>query len=120
MVDDGGVTYARGSDLALYNLTDNASACRGWHHWALTVEQQETRVELKLYMDGENVTAGGQARKAGQIYLPPEGTCFTFGASTTGGALMTGIFDNVRISDGVLDPSQFMQYVPAPFVLIVR
>ncbi len=117
---DGGVTFDRGSDLALYNLTDHPGEWSGWHHWALTVEQQETRVEVKLYKDGENVTAGGQARKSGQIYLPPEGTCLTFGASTTRDALMTGLFDNVRITAGVLDPSQFMQYAPGPLVLIVR
>ena len=117
---DGGVTFSRGSDLALYNLTDHASECAGWHHWAMTVEQQETRVEVKLYKDGVNVTAGTQVRKTGQLYLPPEGTCLSFGASTTSSGRMAGLFDNIRISDGVLAPSAFMQYEPAPFVLFMR
>lgn len=117
---DGGVTFDRGSDLPLYNLTDNADEVAGWHHWAMTVEQQETRVEVKLYKDGVNVTSDGQKRKNGQLYLPPEGTCLTFGASATSGAYMKGVFDNIRISDGVLDPSEFMQYEPGAVVIIVR
>lgn len=117
---DGGVTFDRGSDLALYNLTDHAGECTGWHHWAMTVEQQETRVEVKLYKDGVNVTSGTQQRKNGQLYLPPEGTCLTFGASTASGAYLKGLFDNVRITAGVLDPSEFMQYEPAPFTFILR
>ena len=117
---DGGVTYDRGSDLALYNLTDHADDVAGWHHWALTVEQQETRVEVKLYKDGENVTAGGQVRKNGQLYLPPEGTCLTFGASTTSGAYMEGVFDNIRISDGALAPAEFMGFEPAGMIVSVR
>lgn len=116
---DGGVTYTR-EDKYLYNLDTHMGEWEGWHHWALTVEQQEARLEAKLYKDGENVTAGTQIQVNGQLYLPPEGTCFSFGASTTSGAIMTGVFDNVRISDGVLDPSQFMQYEPAPFTLIMR
>ncbi len=120
VTSDGGVTFARGSDLALYNLTENADECAGWHHWAMTVEQQETRVEVKLYKDGVNVTAGGQVRKNGQLYLPPEGTCLTFGGSTTSGAYLKGLFDNVRITPGVLDPAEFIQYEPAPFTIILR
>ena len=116
---DGGVTFDRGSDLALYNLTDNADDVAGWHHWALTVEQQSTRVEVKLYKDGVNVTAGGQARKNGQLYLPPEGTSLSFGGSTTSGAYLKGVLDNMRISDGVLSPSEFMMYEPLGLMLTV-
>ena len=117
---DGGVTFDRGSDLPLYNLTDHADEVVGWHHWALTVEQQASRVEVKLYKDGENVTAGGQTRKNGQLYLPPEGTSLSFGASTASSAYMKGVFDNIRISDGVLDPSEFMVFESAGTMLLVR
>ncbi|MBQ6914597.1 MAG: hypothetical protein IJQ65_02675, partial [Kiritimatiellae bacterium] len=117
---DGGVTFDRGSDLALYNFTTHTGEWEGWHHWALTVEQQETRVELKLYKDGVNVTAGGQVRKTGQLYLPPQGTSFSFGGSTTSGAYMKGIFDNIRISPGVLDPSEFMGFEAAGMIVILK
>ena len=37
-----------------------------------------------------------------------EGTCLAIGGTGVSGAYVKGIFDNIRISPGVLDPSEFM------------
>ena len=56
----------------------------------------------------------------GALHFPPEGSCLSVGGTSASGAYLKGVFDNVRITAGVLDPSQFMQYAPGPLVLIVR
>ena len=116
---DGGLTTTR-KDAPLYNLTENAGDWRGWHHWALTVEPNGARTRYAFYLDGVCVKEPTNVNADGALYFPPEGTCLAIGGTSASGAYLNGLFDNVRITAGVLDPSQFMQYVPAPLVLIVR
>ena len=116
---DGGLTTTR-KDAPLYNLTENAGDWRGWHHWALTVEPNGARTRYAFYLDGVCVKEPTNVNADGALYFPPEGTCLAIGGTSASGAYLNGLFDNVRITAGVLDPSQFMQYVPGPFVLIVR
>ena len=116
---DGGLTTTR-KDAPLYNLTENAGDWRGWHHWALTVEPNGARTRYAFYLDGVCVKEPTNVTADGALYFPPEGTCLAIGGTSASGAYLNGLFDNVRISNGVLDPSQFMQYAPGPFVLIVR
>ena len=56
----------------------------------------------------------------GVICFPPEGTCLSIGGTSSAGAYLNGIFDNVRVSDGVLDPSEFMGYMPAGMSVMIR
>ena len=116
---DGGLTTTR-KDAPLYNLTENAGDWRGWHHWALTVEPNGARTRYAFYLDGVCVKEPTNVNADGALYFPPEGTCLAIGGTSASGAYLNGLFDNVRITAGVLDPSEFMQYVPGPFVLIVR
>ena len=116
---DGGLTTPR-KDAPLYNLTENAGNWRGWHHWALTVEPNGARTRYAFYLDGVCVKEPTNVNADGALYFPPEGTCLAIGGTSASGAYLNGLFDNVRITAGVLDPSEFMQYVPGPFVLIVR
>ena len=116
---DGGLTTTR-KDAPLYNLTDNAGDWRGWHHWALTVEPNGARTRYAFYLDGVCVKEPTNVNADGALYFPPEGTCLAIGGTSASGAYLNGLFDNVRITAGVLDPSQFMQYAPGPLVLIVR
>ncbi len=116
---DGGLTTSR-KDAPLYNLTENAGDWRGWHHWALTVEPNGTRTRYAFYLDGVCVKEATNVNADGALYFPPEGSCLAIGGTSASGAYLKGVFDNVRITAGVLDPSQFMQHVPASFMMIVR
>lgn len=117
---DGGITTTR-KDASIYNLTDNAGEWENqWHHWALTVEPNGARTRYAFYKDGVCVKEPTNVNADGALYLPPEGTCLAIGGTSASGAYLKGLFDNVRITPGVLSPSQFMQYEPAPFVLSIR
>lgn len=114
---DGGLTSTR-KDYALYNLTDNGDT--QWHHWALTMEQNGDRMRYAFYKDCECVKAPTDVTVDGVICFPPEGTCLSIGGTSSAGAYLNGIFDNVRVSDGVLDPSEFMGYMPAGMSVMIR
>jgi len=116
VTSDGGVTYSRANKY-LYNFDTHVGEWERWHHWALTIASSGGQTVATLYKDGTRV---GSESATGELYLPPEGTCFSFGASIDASGYMQGVFDCVRISDGVLAPSEFMKYDPAPFMLIVR
>ena len=117
---DGGLTTSR-KDVALYNLTENVGEWENkWHHWALTVERNDARTRYAFYKDGVCVKEPTNVTADGALYLPPEGTCLAIGGTSASGAYLKGLFDNVRITAGVLAPSEFMQYVPMPFIMIVR
>ena len=50
---------------------------------------------------------------AGQLDLPPQagnGTALSIGGTGVAGAYTYGTFDQVRVSAGILDPSEFMRY----------
>ncbi|MCR5751811.1 MAG: LamG domain-containing protein [Kiritimatiellae bacterium] len=113
---DGGFTGTR-RDQALYNFTTHAGEWEGWHHWALTVAESGSSTVFTIYKDGVN---SGSYTLSGTIYIPPEGTCFSFGGSIANGAYMSGTFDNIRISPGVLSPSQFMKYERGGMTVLVR
>ncbi len=114
---DGGLTTAR-KDVALYDLTENAD--EKWHHWALTVEPNGAKTRYAFYKDGECVKEATNVPADGALYFPPEGSCLAIGGTSASGAYLKGVFDNVRISDGVLSPSEFMMYEPSGLMLIVR
>lgn len=113
---NGGVTGDR-KDQALYNLTTHPGEWEGWHHWALTVAESGSRTVATLYKDGASV---GSTTFTGMLWIPPEGTCFSFGGSVASGAYMSGTFDNIRISPGALSPSQFMKYERGGMTVLVR
>lgn len=114
---DGGLTTSR-KDVPLYNLSENAD--EKWHHWALTVEPNGARTRFAFYKDGVCVKDATNVPADGALYFPPEGSCLAIGGTSASGAYLKGVFDNVRISDGVLAPSEFMSYEPSGLMLIVR
>jgi len=114
---DGGLTTSR-KDVPLYNLSENAD--EKWHHWALTVEPNGARTRFAFYKDGVCVKEATNVPADGALYFPPEGSCLAIGGTSASGAYLKGVFDNVRISDGVLSPSEFMMYEPLGLMLIVR
>lgn len=116
---DGGVTTDEQKFLHLYRLTDDD---RKWHHWAMTVQQTPTGcIGVSLYRDHVLVKSDmpwlvAGAGYKGQMYIPPEGTCLSIGGSAYTGMTI----DNVRITPGVLDPTEFMGYESAGLMILLK
>ncbi len=107
-----------GGNFAAITEADNQ-----WHHWALTVDSTSgTNVVAKLYKDYEQL--GNTVRLTGQLDLPPmagHGTGLSIGGTGVAGAYIYGTIDQLRVSAGLLDPSEFMRYDTARgTVFIVR
>ena len=105
---DGGVTPLTQRSTKLYNLTANPDVFNQWHHWALTIEPNGDKTRFRLYRDYEPV--GDVGELTGALHFPATGTCLAVGGTGVTGAYVTGKLDNIRISPGVLDPSQFMRF----------
>lgn len=104
---DGGVTPLAQRTTKLYNLTANPDVFNQWHHWALTIEPNGDKTRFRLYRDYEPVGEVGEL--TGALHFPATGTCLAVGGTGVTGAYVTGKLDNIRISPGILDPSQFMR-----------
>ena len=96
-----------GGNFAAITEADNQ-----WHHWALTVDSTSgTNVVAKLYKDYEQL--GNTVRLTGRLDLPPmagHGTGLSIGGTGVAGAYIYGTFDQLRVSAGILDPSEFIRY----------
>ena len=104
-----------------------------WHHLAVTGESDGgTNVLVSLYCDYKKVTQVNSQYTTvenGTIRLPGlfsaesgKSPCFTVGASGQATAGMKADFDEVRISDHALDPSEFLRVYKEKkgLLLIVR
>ena len=100
-------TKQSGGNFAPITEADNQ-----WHHWALTVDATSgTNVVAKLYKDYEQL--GNTVKLTGQLDLPPikgYGTGLSIGGTGVAGAYIYGTIDQLRMSAGILDPSEFMRY----------
>ena len=102
-------------------LNSDATAVSGadgdWHHYALVIDGDATGADqARLYVDGVQAASGALASDAAS---PALSATFSIGAG------FTGLIDDVRITNGALDPSAFMQSAdrtetPDAFVLVVR
>lgn len=107
-----------GGNFAPITETDNK-----WHHWALTVDATSgENVVAKLYKDYEQL--GNTVTLTGKLDLPPQagyGTGLTIGGTGVAGAYIYGIFDQVRVSAGILPVDKFMRHeLPAGAFIFVR
>ena len=65
----------------------------------------------KLYKDYEQL--GNTVKLTGRLDLPPmagHGTGLSIGGTGVAGAYIYGTIDQLRMSAGILDPSEFMRY----------
>ncbi len=116
---DGGVTDDGQQFQHLYRL---AADDNKWHHWAMTVSPTDDgRLDVSLYKDHVLVQNDMPWKFNGntyhcQMYIPPQGTCLSIA-----GSVYTGMtIDNVRITPGVLDPSEFMGYESAGLMILLK
>jgi hypothetical protein len=102
-------------------LNSDATAAGGadgeWHHYALVIDADTSGADqARLYVDGVQAASGALASDAAS---PALSATFSLGTG------FTGLIDDVKITEGALDPSTFMQSAdrtetPDAFVLVVR
>ena len=102
-------------------LNSDATAAGGangdWHHYALVIDGDASGADqARLYVDGVQAASGALASDAAS---PALSAMFSIGAG------FTGLIDDVKITEGALDPSAFMQTsdrteTPDAFVITVR
>jgi len=75
-----------------------------WHHWAITMDESGAQGVFKFYIDGQlAASAGGGSTAAHALISDPLLIGHGFGAYWYSGSM-----DEVRISGGLLPPSQFL------------
>ena len=85
-----------------------------WHHYAVVIDRAyaDTLRRITLYTDGNKVGTvddNGTSPVADQAFL---NTILSIGLRQDGGAPFVGYLDELRISEGILTPEQFL-YRPA-------
>ncbi len=106
-------------------LNSDATAVSGadgdWHHYALVIDGDAIGADqARLYVDGELADSGAMASGA-TTFLS---AVFRIGGDAAG-ARFTGLIDDVRITEGALEPAQFMQAAdrtetPDALVIVIR
>ena len=86
-----------------------------WHHVAATIPQGARIMDVRLYVDGSDVTPGSTTTAA--FNLQPNVDVRIGMGGPTGGRFLTGLVDDVRIYDRVLSPEEvvWLAGVTAPF-----
>ena len=96
-----------------------------WHHYAFTFEpvNNGTSTLVKLFYDYKNVSYGNPSRSGvtvgSRLPMRVDGRLM-LGEGSKDHPNLVGEFDAVRVSKGVLDPSQFLGRVRRGFVMIFR
>ena len=113
-----------GNDPAI-NTTVNV--CDGkWHHVAITYapneDYPESKSDVKLYIDygaekGGYTYSGTTSTKGLVSY--PDNLMFVLGMGNNAANTYDGLIDELRISDGALEPSQFLRAEHAPGLSII-
>lgn len=109
----GGRVIDTTGNLETYFHTDYFSLSpHTWHHFAFVREGGIGR----FYFDGLQVgnVEFGPTPFGSVTFGTTNEYAYLFGDDTLGGATVTGLLDEFRISDEALDPSQFLNAIPEP------
>ena len=120
------IQMAIGGEYPIWSLPSNKLLIDGkWHHYAFTFEpvNDGTNTLVKVFYDYKNVGYGNPSRPGltlgTRLPMCVDGRLMLGEGSSTHPNIV-GEFDAVRVSKGVLDPSQFLGRVAKGFVLILR
>ena len=106
------------------NLNCRTDVCDGkWHHAAITVAPNtgdSTKSDVTFHLDYGTENGGwtGTATSTKALVTHPSNLYFVLGTGGSGNGY-NGLIDELRISDGVLEPSQFLRAENAPGFTIV-
>ena len=88
-----------------------------WHHWALTVDSTDGQhIYAKVYKDYEQF--GDTATINGTLDVPPKSGNHV-GLSIGANGKIYGMFDQIRVSAGILPVDKFMRYAPKKGLVII-
>lgn len=90
-----------------------------WHHVALTLSQENGQVTASIHKDYEATPSWTRTVSGSLCY----GTGYApvwVGASSSTTAFFNGQIDELRISRGILAPTEFLRRGQLPFTLVVR
>ncbi|MBQ7188231.1 MAG: hypothetical protein IJR99_02330, partial [Kiritimatiellae bacterium] len=99
-----------GRDTLLYTLSSDETTAilKGWHHFALSLQQGETNAVWRFYQDGTLLGSNVVAKITGAVN--PSGY-FGLGCRNNAGNVFKGSLACCRLSDQALDPADFL--IPA-------
>jgi len=112
-------------------IDTTVNVCDGkWHHIAFTYapneDYPESKSDVKLYIDygagegGYTYSKTTDSTKAGLVTYS-DNLMFVLGMGSNSANTYDGLIDELRISDGALEPSQFLRAEHAPgFSIIIR
>jgi len=101
------------------NLNCRTDVCDGkWHHAAITVAPNtgdSTKSDVTFHLDYGTENGGwtGTATSTKALVTHPSNLYFVLGTGGSGNGY-NGLIDELRISDGALEPSQFLRAERAP------
>ena len=90
-----------------------------WHHIALTLSQSDGKVTASIYKDYED-TPSWTKTKAGRLCYGTGYAPVWIGASSSTTAFFNGQIDELRISRGILAPTEFLRRGTLPFVMMIK
>ena len=106
------------------NLNCRTDVCDGkWHHAAITVAPNtgdSTKSDVTFHLDYGTENGGwtGTATSTKALVTHPSNLYFVLGTGDSGNGY-NGLIDELRISDGALEPSQFLRAEHAPGLIII-
>ena len=113
------IQVASGGDYPAWHVPSDSVVDGKWHHYAFTFEPKSgttDKTSVTLFYDYKKQASGTintlKKRVAGHKLMLGEGTHDQ--------PNIVGEFDAVRVSKGVLDPSQFLGRAPNAFSIVVR
>ena len=95
-----------------------------WHHVALTLKQSldadgKRQTELALYMDYSDEPVWTKT-VSGWLYYGTGSASVWLGASSSATAFFKGSIDELRISQGILQPMQFLRFAKSGLSIAIR
>ena len=120
------IQMAIGGQYPAWTLPSNKLLVDGkWHHYAFTFEpvNDGTNTLVQIFYDYKNVRYGNPSRSGFTLgaRLPKRADGrLMLGEGSSTHPNIVGEFDAVRVSKGVLDPSQFMQRAKEGLMIFVR
>ena len=90
-----------------------------WHHVALTLSQENGQVTASIHKDYE-ATPSWTRTVSGSLCYGAGYAPVWAGASSSATAFFNGQIDELRISRGILAPTEFLRRGQLPFTLVIR
>lgn len=120
------VRYASGTvnNTAINTDTDIDVGDNKWHHIAMTIQEttQEDgtkKTKVSIYKD-KSTTPDWEQEVGGELNYGDGNASIWLGASSSKTAFYTGLFDELKITEGVVAPADFLSFGKNGLAIILR